>query len=130
MGDWSLLESAVDALVENALRYTAPDGTVRLSCRRESGRVVVEVADDGVGIAPERLATIFERHWNPGYADERSGTGLGLAIVKAIAQAHGGSVGARSTLGRGTAVVLSLPASPSLVRGPDDSTAEGVTSSS
>jgi signal transduction histidine kinase len=128
VGDWSLLESAVDALVENALRFTDPDGTVSLSCWRAGNRVHVEVADDGAGIAPERLPLVFERRWQPAYADERSGTGLGLAIVKAIAEAHGGTATARSTLGQGTAVVLELPTGSAGVPGPHDTTAEDVAS--
>ena len=110
VGDWSLLESAVDALVENALRFTDPEGTVRLACRRDADWVVVEVADDGAGIPPDRLSTMFERRWHPGLADERAGTGLGLAIVRAIVEAHGGSAAIRSTVGSGTTVTLRLPA--------------------
>jgi two-component system, OmpR family, sensor kinase len=110
VGDWSLLESAVDALVENALRFTDPEGMVRLSCRPQGDWLVVEVADDGAGIADHRLAGVFERRWHPGMADERSGTGLGLAIVKAIVEAHGGTAGIRSVVGRGSTVTLRLPA--------------------
>jgi signal transduction histidine kinase len=114
VGDWALLESAVDALVENALRFTAPDGSVLLCCRRDGLAIVLEVADDGVGIAAERLPTVFEREWHPGMADERSGTGLGLAIVRAIAEAHGGTASAESSVGTdagpaGTRVRLRLP---------------------
>jgi signal transduction histidine kinase len=110
VGDWSLLESAVDALIENALRFTDAEGTVRLGCRRDGDWLVVEVADDGAGIPEDRLATLFERRWHPGLADERSGTGLGLAIVKAIVEAHGGSAAIRSRVGSGTTVTLRLPA--------------------
>jgi len=130
VGDWALLESAVDALVENALRYTAAEGTVVLSCRLGPGEVVVEVADDGAGIAPERLPSVFERRWQPGLADERSGTGLGLAIVKAIVDAHGGTVGVRSTLGDGTTVVLTLPAGSAPASGSHGGTSEGVATAS
>jgi two-component system OmpR family sensor kinase len=110
VGDWSLLESAVDALVENALRFTGPEGTVRLSCRPDGNWLVVEVTDDGAGINDDRLPEVFERRWHPGLADERSGTGLGLAIVRAIVEAHGGTAGIRSAVGRGTTVTLRLPA--------------------
>jgi two-component system, OmpR family, sensor kinase len=130
VGDWSLLESAVDAVVENALRYTGCDGTVSLSCRREPGHVVVEVADDGAGIAPDRLPSLFQRRWHPGFADERSGTGLGLAIVKAIVDAHGGTVAVRSAPGHGTCVVLTLPTGTAPASGPHGNTAEGVASAS
>jgi signal transduction histidine kinase len=113
VGDWALLESAVDALVENALRYTTADGTVRLSCRQDDADVVLEVGDDGAGIPADRLPLVFERRWHPGMAEERSGTGLGLAIVKAIGEAHGGAVSIQSTVGHGTRVDLRLPVSGS-----------------
>jgi signal transduction histidine kinase len=127
VGDWSLIESAVDALVENALRYTAPDGWVRLCCRRDGSCVVVEVADDGAGIPADRLPTVFQRRWHPGMADERSGSGLGLAIVKAIAEAHGGTVGIESTVrtdstAGGTRVVLRLPVAGSATTRVDGTT--------
>jgi signal transduction histidine kinase len=110
VGDEALLESALDALVENALRYTAPDGCVRLGAVADGSTVVLQVTDDGAGIPAEALPTAFERRWrHPGLADERAGTGLGLAIVKAIAEAHGGTAAIRSTLGGGTSVVLTLP---------------------
>src|SRR5215213_5850412 len=129
VGDWSLLESAVDALVENALRYTPPDGWVRLCCRRDGSSVVVEVADDGGGIPADRLPTVFQRRWHPGMADERSGTGLGLAIVKAIAEAHGGTVAIESTVrtdstAGGTRVVLRLPVAGSATTRVDGTTSE------
>jgi signal transduction histidine kinase len=125
VGDWSLLESAVDALIENALRFTGPEGTVRLSCRPEQDALVVEVCDDGAGIDEERLPEVFERRWHPGLADERSGTGLGLAIVKAIVEAHGGTAAIRSAVGQGTTVTLRLPVAGSSA--PSGSTPRGVT---
>jgi two-component system sensor histidine kinase BaeS len=102
------------------LRFTGPDGSVRLSCRRDGSSIVVEVADDGEGIAADRLPTVFERQWHPGMADERSGTGLGLAIVRAIAEGHGGTAAIDSALGRGTCVSLRLPVAAAPVPLVDD----------
>jgi two-component system sensor histidine kinase BaeS len=98
---------------------------VRLSCRPEGNWLVVEVTDDGVGIADDRLAGVFERRWHPGMADERSGTGLGLAIVKAIVEAHRGTAAIRSAVGQGTTVTLRLPVAGTLAS--HGSTPRGVT---
>ena len=77
------------------------------SRRSSAGRaVVVAVRDNGIGIAPERLGSI----WEPYVTDKTAGTGLGLAIVKQTVIAHGGSVEAESTLGVGTEIRLVLPA--------------------
>lgn len=109
VADEGLLESALDALVENALRYTGPDGRVELRCQVDGQTVLLSVADDGAGVAADRLATLFDRRWSPRRPDERSGTGLGLALVKAIVEAHGGEVAVTSALGAGTTVSLRLP---------------------
>jgi two-component system sensor histidine kinase BaeS len=74
---------------------------------------VLNVADTGIGIAPGDLPLIFDRFWRADIArtrtGERAGAGLGLAIGKWIAEAHGGSIEARSRPGRGTAFTVKLP---------------------
>jgi signal transduction histidine kinase len=107
--DREWLELAVDALVENAVHFTGPEDRIELSCGR-SGRVgTIRVADWGAGIAPEDLPHVFERFWHRRPPDGMPGSGLGLAMAAAAAQAMGGSLIVRSTLGEGASFELSLP---------------------
>jgi two-component system sensor histidine kinase BaeS len=98
-------------LLDNALAHTPPEGTVTLRLRPENGQMVVEVEDTGPGIAPEHLPHLFERFYrgDPAHDRESGGAGLGLAIVKEIAEAHGGTMHATSTLGKGSIFTLTLP---------------------
>jgi two-component system OmpR family sensor kinase len=113
LADPERLGTALDALIENAVKQTEPGDEIRLGARREGGRVAIRVADSGPGIAPEQLEAIFERfaRLDVGRSRERGGVGLGLAIVRAIAEAHGGSVRVRSALGQGSVFEILLPAS-------------------
>jgi signal transduction histidine kinase len=112
--DVELFERAVANLVDNALKFCPPGSTVTLGAAARDGRVEVSVADDGPGIPATDLPQLFDRFYQsrstvaPATAD--GGRGLGLAIVKRIAELHGGDVAVESTLGRGTRVVLSVPA--------------------
>ncbi|MFF7212875.1 sensor histidine kinase [Streptomyces sp. NPDC008238] len=105
------LRQAVANLVSNALRHTPPGGTVTVTARREGGTVAVAVADTGGGIRPEDLPRVFDRFWRAEKSRNRGtgGSGLGLAIVRNLAQAHGGSVTAESTYGKGSLFTLRLP---------------------
>jgi signal transduction histidine kinase len=105
----------VDNLLSNAVKFTPDGGTVHVSLAREDGRLVLEVADTGIGIAPEDQRRLFERFFRAENAVERQvpGTGLGLYISRAITEAHDGTLTVRSELGRGSTFRLELP----LVRG-------------
>jgi signal transduction histidine kinase len=108
--DPEALRSALDALLENAVKYTEPGDAIVLGAHAEGGSVAIEVVDEGAGIAADALPRIFDR-WaraDDARARETGGAGLGLAIVAAIAQGHGGSVGAEART-PGTAVRLLLP---------------------
>ena len=99
----------LDNLIENALRHT-PDGSpVTLSARARGRHLVLEVSDQGNGIADDALPYIFDRFYRARSADGTRGSGLGLAIVKAIAETHGGGVGVDSELGAGTTFRVELP---------------------
>ena len=109
LADPHRLEEAFDAMVENAVRFTAPSDAIRLGCRREAGWVVLEVCDSGPGVPDHELTRIFERFYQRHPPGEEPGTGLGLALVQAVAIAHGGvAVAGRSDLG-GAEFVLRLP---------------------
>lgn len=116
-GDAERLERAVINLVHNAIKFTAPGGTVTVSTCLLDGRVAVSVTDTGVGIAPEDVPRIFERFYKADRARQGGGTGLGLAVVKHTAEAHGGTVALESTPGAGSTFTLILPATAASVRG-------------
>ncbi len=97
-------------LLDNALKYTERGGRVTLSAAAAGDRVVLTVADTGLGIPAEYLPHVFERFLRiPGRTQE-GGTGLGLAIVREIVQAHGGTITCESQPGAGTVFRIELPA--------------------
>ena len=108
--DPTALRQILQNLVENAVRYT-PSGNVTVFAQRRSNGTVVGVRDTGIGIPREHLPRIFERFYrvDAGRSREVGGTGLGLAIVKHLAEAHGGSVRATSTVGAGTEIAVFFP---------------------
>lgn len=100
-------------LLTNAYKYTDKGGRISLTAVRENGEVVVVVKDNGIGIAPEFLPSVFERFAQEQSALERSqgGLGIGLALVKGLVELHGGTVSAQSPgLGKGSEFVVRLPA--------------------
>ena len=112
-GDATRLRQLLLNLVTNAIKFTPPGGKVTLALLEEAGWAEVTVRDTGIGIAAADLPFIFDRFWRAdrsrSRASARSGTGLGLAISQYIAQAHGGTLAARSRLTRGTTFTLRLP---------------------
>jgi two-component system sensor histidine kinase BaeS len=111
-GDADRLGQVVSNLLSNALRYTAPGGRVDLRVRREDGWAVLEVADTGVGIAPEDLKHVFTRFWRGEKSRSRAtgGAGIGLAIVHELVRAHDGRIDVESRPGTGSTFRVSLPA--------------------
>ena len=109
--DEEALRDALDALLENAVKYTEPNDVIELRSHVLDFGLVLEVSDTGIGIPPEAVDRIFDRFARGDEARTRStgGVGLGLAIVDAVARAHGGACTVRST-GRRTTFSLRLPA--------------------
>ena len=106
-----LLEQAIVNLLDNAISYSNPAGTVWLTARGGDGEVRIDVRDEGIGIAAEHVSRIFERFYRTDKARDRAsgGTGLGLAIVKHIIQIHDGQVEVTSEVGQGSTFSLRLP---------------------
>jgi signal transduction histidine kinase len=96
-------------LLENALKFNQPGGSVRLHLAVVAGQVEIEVADSGIGIPPEDLAQIFQRFHRARNAAAYPGSGLGLAIVKAVVDAHDGQIWAKPAVPHGTCFVVRLP---------------------
>ncbi|MBM4417792.1 MAG: HAMP domain-containing protein [Chloroflexi bacterium] len=114
LGDRDRLRQLLANLVENAIRYTPPPGSIVVSVRALPGSVELSVMDTGIGIAPEHHARVFDRFYRVDRARTRGvgGTGLGLAIVRQIAEAHGGTVRVISDLGRGSEFIVEIPPAP------------------
>lgn len=97
-------------LVANAMRYTPSPGRIQVTARLQDMQVLVEVADEGVGIEPHRLATLFDSGTLPRLSGSKLGLGIGLSVVKRIVERHGGSVRACSEgSGRGSCFTVALP---------------------
>ncbi len=105
-----LLEQALVNLIDNAIKYSAPESAVQVEAQRDGAEVMVRVRDQGCGIEKNQLSRIFERFYrvDAGRSRKIGGTGLGLAIVKHIAQALGGRVTVESTPGQGSIFSLHL----------------------
>jgi two-component system, OmpR family, phosphate regulon sensor histidine kinase PhoR len=111
--DQEAVQQILDNLVDNALKYTPPDGHIWVRWRAADGQVCLEVEDTGIGIPEHDLPRIFERFYrvDKARARELGGTGLGLSIVKNLTQAMQGTVRAESQVGKGTTFSLFLPRS-------------------
>jgi two-component system OmpR family sensor kinase len=111
--DEEACRAALDALLENAIKYTEPHETIELRAYGLGGELVIEVADGGCGIPPAALDRIFDRFARADDARTRTngGVGLGLSIVAAVASAHGGScvVLPRAPGAQGAAFALHIP---------------------
>ena len=107
-GDRDALRVLVRNLVDNAVRYTPPHGSVQVRTVATSKEAVLEVTDSGPGIEPADRERVFDRFYRRAAAQE-SGTGLGLAIVKAIAERHGARIALDEAPGGGLRATVSFP---------------------
>ena len=98
-------------VLDNALKYSPPEGIIQISVRVQDNELAIEVADQGPGIPKEHLARIFTKFFR--VSEEVSGTGLGLTISKGIVEAHGGRIWAENRPEGGAKIILTLPLSPS-----------------
>jgi signal transduction histidine kinase len=104
-GDEELLRQALLNLIQNACQAMPRGGFVTVAARVDGHTLCLEVADEGVGIAPEEVERIFTLY----YTTRPNGTGIGLSLVYRIVQMHDGSIDVRSALGRGTTMTVRLP---------------------
>lgn len=98
-------------LLSNAVKFSRQGGEVQVTCQAREDDIVLKVIDHGIGIPPNKLATItrpFEQV-SASYTREHEGSGLGLAITKELVEMHGGSMSIDSVLGHGTSVTIRLP---------------------
>jgi PAS domain S-box-containing protein len=119
-GDPMRIAQVADNLISNAIKFTPPNGTVRVALSSEGDSVLLTVSDTGMGIAEDEQAKLFSRFYRTEAAksDAIPGTGLGLSIVKSIVAAHGGTVTFESAVGVGTTFVVALPCAPVAVLSP------------
>jgi signal transduction histidine kinase len=114
-GSASALRRAITSLVDNALAHEHPGGTIAIAVRRHENKVHIDVRDDGVGIDPFDVDTLFTR-FSHGQAHTATGDrrryGIGLSLVREIAHAHGGDITVAQTPGGGATFTLTLPAPP------------------
>ncbi len=105
------IQQVVINLVHNAVKFTPPGGHVTVSVEQREDEILVSVADNGAGIAPDALPRLFERFYKADKARAGGGTGLGLAIAKHLVQAHGGRIWAESPgERRGSTFTFAIPA--------------------
>jgi NtrC-family two-component system sensor histidine kinase KinB len=106
--DSTRMNHVLGNLLSNAIKYTDPGGKVTVSAQAEDERVYFSVADTGKGIPEKYLPRIFEQFFRVPEQGKETGVGLGLAIVKQIVEAHGGTVGVESQIGKGTTFTFTL----------------------
>ncbi|MDX9745049.1 MAG: ATP-binding protein [Syntrophales bacterium] len=112
-GDLQGLQRMIINLLDNAVKYTPPEGKVTVSLGREQDRLCLSLRDSGIGIAGEDLPYIFKRLYRCDESRSLQGFGLGLSLALAVARAHGGDIDVASEPGKGSTFTVILPAPPS-----------------
>lgn len=108
-GDCVLLEQVLVNLVDNAIKYSPADGAIEISAAQEGQKLLVSVADHGIGIPDAELEQVFTKFYRVESSAHVSGTGLGLSICKGIVEAHGGRIWANRRPAGGTKISFTLP---------------------
>jgi signal transduction histidine kinase len=113
LGDRKYLSEAIANVIENACKFSPPDAPIEVTVRRDDDEAaVVEIADRGPGVPPERVVSVFERfaNWRPAGYEETPGAGLGLFLARAHVLAHGGRMFISDRDDGGTILRITLPA--------------------
>jgi signal transduction histidine kinase/CheY-like chemotaxis protein len=110
-GDADRVLQVLTNLLSNAIKFSPPSSTVRIHTEANSDSILLKIIDEGRGIPPDQLDSIFDRFQQvePADARQKGGTGLGLAICRSIVSQHGGSIWAQRNLGPGTTLYVMLP---------------------
>lgn len=109
-GDREGLTEVFSNLVENAIKYNKPEGTIDINIREENEYAIISVADTGIGIPEDELGKVFDRFYRVDSSRGQTvGSGLGLSIVGAIVESHGGKINVESTPGKGSIFSVFLP---------------------
>jgi PAS domain S-box-containing protein len=117
--DPSHILRVIGNLVDNAIKFTPPDGRILVEARRRGSDVLVAVSDTGPGLPQDQIDHVFDRYWQA-RQDDRRGTGLGLSIVRGIVEAHGGRIWAENARPHGATFSFTLPAARSQPAGRQD----------
>jgi len=111
LGDTQMIQRMLSNLLDNAIKYTPPGGSVSVSVSENDGQVVVSVKDTGIGIPPRDLPHVFERFYRGDESRSQTGIGLGLSLARAIARGHGGDITTTSNPNQGSTFTVTLPKS-------------------
>jgi signal transduction histidine kinase len=114
--DRNRMRQVVANLLDNAVKYTAPGGAIRIDAHRRGPDAVLSLSDTGAGIPADELPRIWDRLYRGDKSRSERGLGLGLSLVKAIVEAHGGRVAVTSKPGSGSRFDLTLPAAPAVAQ--------------
>jgi signal transduction histidine kinase len=110
--DPTAVGSALDAVIDNAIKFSPTGSTVELALARDASMVAVCVRDEGPGVAPEELSAVGRRFWRSPRNVNVGGSGLGLSIATALLAASGGTLNVALAEPVGLAVTLSVPCHP------------------
>ena len=108
-GERNRLQRLITNLLENAIKYTEPGGSVSISGSLDNGQINIRFEDTGIGNSEKDLPKIFERFYRCDRSRSQAGIGLGLSLAKAIANAFGGSIRVESIQNKGSAFLVALP---------------------
>ena len=111
IADKRLLKQMLRAIIDNSIKFTQEDGEISVSAEIAYDKVKIVISDTGIGIPPEEIDKIFDRFYRVDKVRSKTtgGSGLGLSIVKWIVETHNGNISVKSTVGKGTQVIILLP---------------------
>ena len=109
VGDARMIQRMFSNLLDNAIKYTPPEGSVTVSVSENESEIIISVKDTGMGISSSDLPRIFERFYRCDQSRSQEGIGLGLSLARAIARAHGGDITAASSPNQGSTFTITLP---------------------